>query len=83
MAFRERLWETYTARLGNRPLQELLTSPPKGLWHEIAADHLIFEAIARPLEIGPSNDEPPDLLNLSHLLAKVLHEAARRDAREL
>jgi DNA-binding NtrC family response regulator len=27
--------------------------------------------------------KPPDLLNLSHLLAKVLHEAARRDAREL
>jgi two-component system, cell cycle sensor histidine kinase and response regulator CckA len=43
-------------RLGNRPLHELLTSPPKGLWHEITSDGLIFEAIARPIEISPDND---------------------------
>lgn len=42
--------------LGNRPLNELLTSPPKGLWHEIASDDLTFEAIARPIEISPNND---------------------------
>ncbi|MAT96393.1 MAG: hypothetical protein CL608_04550 [Anaerolineaceae bacterium] len=42
--------------LGNRPLSELLTSPPtKGLWHEIVQDERIFEAIARPVEIGSEN----------------------------
>jgi two-component system, cell cycle sensor histidine kinase and response regulator CckA len=43
-------------RLGNRPLHELLTSPPKGLWHEVTHDDLIFEGIARPIEITPNND---------------------------
>jgi two-component system, cell cycle sensor histidine kinase and response regulator CckA len=43
-------------RLGNRPLPELFTSPPKGLWHEIAGDDHIFEAIARPIETSPNND---------------------------
>ena len=41
-------------RLGDRPLAELLTSPPKGLWHEVATDGRSFEAIARPLETGPT-----------------------------
>ncbi len=41
--------------LGNRPLNELLTSPPKGLWHEITSDDLVFEAIARPVENSPDN----------------------------
>lgn len=36
--------------LGNRPVSELLTSPPKGLWHEIVSNSSIFEAIARPVE---------------------------------
>jgi PAS domain S-box-containing protein len=36
--------------LGNRPLAELLTSPPKGLWHEVTSGHQIFEIIARPME---------------------------------
>ncbi|MGC9395713.1 MAG: PAS domain S-box protein [Anaerolineae bacterium] len=35
---------------GERPLAELLTSPPKGLWHELEADGGIFQVIARPLE---------------------------------
>jgi len=39
-------------RLGDRPLAELLTSPPKGLWHEVATDSRRFEIIARPLETG-------------------------------
>ncbi len=43
--------------LGNRPLSEFLTSPPKGLWHEIIMDDKIFELGARPLENGP---EPED-----------------------
>ncbi|MBN2003659.1 MAG: response regulator [Anaerolineae bacterium] len=39
--------------LGERPLAELLTSPPvKGLWHEIKASGCTFEIIARPVEHG-------------------------------
>jgi len=41
-------------RLGDRPLSELLTSPPtKGLWHEVRANGRVFEVIARPMENGP------------------------------
>jgi signal transduction histidine kinase/ActR/RegA family two-component response regulator len=40
-------------RLGDRPLAELLTSPPSGLWHQVATDGLVFEVVARPLENGP------------------------------
>lgn len=36
-------------RLGDRPLPELLAAPPKGLWHELAAQGRIFEVIARAL----------------------------------
>ncbi|MBK8899734.1 MAG: response regulator [Anaerolineaceae bacterium] len=39
--------------LGNRPLTELLTSPPKGLWHELESHGRFFELIARPIEDGP------------------------------
>jgi len=42
-------------RLGDRPLAELLTSPPKGMWHEVATDDRKFEVIARPLETGPTS----------------------------
>jgi PAS domain S-box-containing protein len=42
-------------QLGQRSLNELLTSPPKGLWHEITTDELVFEAITRPVENGPDN----------------------------
>ncbi len=39
--------------LGDRPLAELLTSPPtKGLWHEVKVDRRVFEVIARPMENG-------------------------------
>ncbi len=47
--------------LGNRPLAELLTSPPKGLWHEVALDNRVFEIIARPMEPVlslPNGDTP-------------------------
>jgi PAS domain S-box-containing protein len=43
--------------LGERPLKELLTSPPRGLWHEVEAKgppHRLFELIARPIENGPT-----------------------------
>jgi signal transduction histidine kinase/ActR/RegA family two-component response regulator len=38
--------------LGDRSLSELLTSPPKGIWHEVHADSRIFEVIARPIPVG-------------------------------
>ncbi len=41
-------------RLGKRPLAELLTSPPKGLWHEVSTEHQDFQVIARPIETGPT-----------------------------
>jgi PAS domain S-box-containing protein len=40
------------AHLGERPLAELLTSPPKGLWHEVRAGAQVFEVIARPVADG-------------------------------
>jgi len=44
-------------RLGDRPLEELLTSPPtKGLWHEVEAEtpsgRRTFEIIGQPVEKG-------------------------------
>ncbi|MDX9954662.1 MAG: GAF domain-containing protein [Anaerolineae bacterium] len=38
--------------LGGHPLVELLTSPPKGLWHEIRSTTNAFELIARPIVNG-------------------------------
>jgi two-component system cell cycle sensor histidine kinase/response regulator CckA len=40
--------------LGGRPIEELLTSPPKGLWHEVTIEHRSFQAIARSIENGPT-----------------------------
>ncbi|MBK8901294.1 MAG: response regulator [Anaerolineaceae bacterium] len=41
--------------LGAHPLNDLLTSPPKGLWHDVSSSGQRFEVIARPVENGPSN----------------------------
>ncbi|MHB1319902.1 MAG: GAF domain-containing protein, partial [Anaerolineae bacterium] len=41
------------AALGGRPLAELLTSPPEGLWHEIRIDERTFEVTPRPVSQGP------------------------------
>lgn len=41
--------------LGQRPLNELFTSPEESLWHEITVKDLIFEAIACPVENSPKN----------------------------
>jgi two-component system cell cycle sensor histidine kinase/response regulator CckA len=41
--------------LGDRPIEELLTSPPKGLWHEVTVEHRSFQVIARPIENGPTS----------------------------
>lgn len=50
-----RVGDTLT-RLGDRPMAELLTSPPAGLWHEVTANAAIFQVIARPLETGPTTE---------------------------
>ena len=47
------LGDTLT-RLGDRQLVDLLTSPPKGLWHEVAMDRRFFQVLARPIEDGPT-----------------------------
>ncbi len=39
--------------LGGRPLAELLTSPPKGLWHQVALESRFFQILARSIETGP------------------------------
>ncbi len=41
------------SQLGGCPLVELLTPPPRGLWHEVQAGRRTFEVIARPVEGGP------------------------------
>ena len=39
--------------LGNRALDDVLTSPPKGFWHEVeSAGNRTFEVIARSIETG-------------------------------
>lgn len=40
---------------GSHPLSIFLTSPPKGLWHEISTNGQQFEVIARPVENDPTN----------------------------
>jgi len=56
-------------QLGDRPLAELLMSPPKGSWHEVrAADH-VFEVVACPMEQLVSDGAPVDCWVL------VLHDA--------
>ena len=46
-----RIGDTLT-HLGDRSLAELLTPPPKGLWHEVVIAGRRFEVIARLLEAG-------------------------------
>ncbi len=43
--------------LGDRSLDELLTSPPQGLRHEATADNRFFEIIARPIAEGPTPEQ--------------------------
>ena len=44
--------------LGDRPLAELLTSPPtRGLWHEIESDKNTFEVIARSMPAATSAED--------------------------
>jgi PAS domain S-box-containing protein len=45
----------YLSRLGGQPLACFLTSPPKGLWHELEYGGRIFQLIARSLQDQPLN----------------------------
>ncbi|MFN2111147.1 MAG: hypothetical protein ACK2UI_15945, partial [Anaerolineae bacterium] len=38
--------------LADRPLTELLASPPRGLWHELELGTRSFQALARPIKSG-------------------------------
>ncbi len=40
------------AHLGGRPIGQILTPPPTGLWHEVDAESRHYEVIARPVEDG-------------------------------
>ncbi len=40
--------------LGERPINELLTAPPKGLWHEVVAKRWRFHVVARAVETSPA-----------------------------
>ncbi|MBN1314504.1 MAG: PAS domain S-box protein [Anaerolineales bacterium] len=39
--------------LGERPLNDFLTSPPYGLWHEVKSKGRIYEIATKPTEVGP------------------------------
>lgn len=50
-------WETeQLTHLGPYPLNALLTSPPKGLWHDVVMGEQLFKVIARPVENGSTNE---------------------------
>lgn len=40
--------------LGDQDLTALLTSPPKGLWHELTVGNRVFQVLARATETGPA-----------------------------
>jgi PAS domain S-box-containing protein len=67
--------------LGDRPLEELLTSPPQGLWHEVEAQGRVFELIARPMAdaLAPSNEGPSQRDNWVLVIKDVTQE---REVRE-
>ena len=46
--------KAHLARLGDRPLAHLLTSPPSSGWHEIRSHGRSFEVLAHPLAPGPT-----------------------------
>jgi len=65
--------EEALTHLGDQPLRELLTSPPiRGLWHEVMADHHIFEIIARPVVNGMDPEHYVLVIN------EVTHERETR-----
>ncbi|MEJ5308291.1 MAG: ATP-binding protein [Anaerolineae bacterium] len=42
--------------LADRPLATLLTSPPRGLWHELEHETRSFQALARPIKSGEKSE---------------------------
>lgn len=46
----KRIGDTITS-LGGEDLNSFLTSPPKGLWHEIDIDEGVYEVVSRPFEL--------------------------------
>jgi two-component system, cell cycle sensor histidine kinase and response regulator CckA len=40
--------------LGDQSLDQLLTSPPAGRWHDVSSNSQTFEVIAQPLASGPA-----------------------------
>ncbi|MBN1877429.1 MAG: response regulator [Anaerolineae bacterium] len=40
--------------LGEQPLETLLTSPPKGLWHELVLNNHTYQVLARAIETKPA-----------------------------
>ncbi|HOT91825.1 MAG TPA: PAS domain S-box protein [Anaerolineae bacterium] len=61
---------TQLTQLGNRPLSELLTSPPQGLRHEVTVGDRFLEIIARPVANGPEPEQ----------WVLVIHEATQERA---
>jgi len=49
------VWETghTLTTLGGYPIAELLSPPPRGLWHEIEKERRHFQITAHAIEIGP------------------------------
>ena len=49
------VWETgqTLTALGGHPIAELLSPPPRGLWHEVGKDRRHFQITARAIETGP------------------------------
>jgi signal transduction histidine kinase len=47
--------------LGDVPLTDLLTSPPKGLWHSVESSGRSFQMLARPIKLSSVDLAPADL----------------------
>ncbi len=41
--------------LAQQPLNQFLAPPPKGLWHELKINDLVFKAFTRPVENNPAD----------------------------
>ena len=66
-------------RLGERPLAELLTSPPEGLWHEVTVGERAFEVIARPVKGGPEPESYIMVISDVTHERQVRHELQRQE----
>ncbi|HOU15097.1 MAG TPA: PAS domain S-box protein [Anaerolineae bacterium] len=49
------VWEParILTQLGERPIAELLSPPPRGLWHDVSVKRQHFQVTARAIETGP------------------------------